>query len=83
MPLPDEPDLTRELDAAEEIVMGRAESVVTEWGVRRADGIDIHCASEYLARLNAAGKNGVRTRMASRTTSLAGNAPKTVLPLQR
>lgn len=32
--MPDEPDLTAELDAAEVIVMGRAETVVTEWGVR-------------------------------------------------
>lgn len=29
------PDLTAELDAAEAIVMGGTESVVTEWGVRR------------------------------------------------
>lgn len=29
-----EPDLIAELDAAEEIVMGRAETVVTEWGSR-------------------------------------------------
>ena len=32
--LSEEPDLTRELDAAEAIVTGRAEAVVTEWGVR-------------------------------------------------
>jgi hypothetical protein len=32
--LSDEPDLTAELDAAEEIVMGRAESVVAEWASR-------------------------------------------------
>ena len=32
-----EPDLTSELDAAEDIVMGRAETVVTEWGVRYDD----------------------------------------------
>ena len=35
--LSEEPDLTRELDAAEEIVMGRVETVRTEWGVRRPD----------------------------------------------
>ena len=29
-----DPDLTAELDAAEDIVMGRAETVETEWGVR-------------------------------------------------
>ena len=30
-----EPDLAAELDAAEDIVMGRAETVVTEWGISR------------------------------------------------
>jgi hypothetical protein len=37
-----EPDLTAELDAAEEIVMGRAEAVVTEWGVDCTDGRGEH-----------------------------------------
>ncbi len=32
-----EPDLTAELDEAEEIVTGRAEAIVTEWGVRYDD----------------------------------------------
>jgi hypothetical protein len=32
--MPPEPDLTSGLDAAEDIVMGRAETVVTEWGNR-------------------------------------------------
>lgn len=32
-----EPDLTAEMDAAEDIVMGRAETVKTEWGVRYDD----------------------------------------------
>jgi hypothetical protein len=31
---PDEPDLTAELDDAEEIVFGTVAEVVTEWGVR-------------------------------------------------
>jgi hypothetical protein len=31
--MPDDLDLTAELDAAEDIVMGRAETVVTEWGM--------------------------------------------------
>jgi hypothetical protein len=35
--LSEEPDLTRELDEAEEIMSGRAESIVTEWGVRYDD----------------------------------------------
>ena len=35
--MPDIPDLTAELDAAEAIVMGRAEAIVTEWGVRYDD----------------------------------------------
>jgi len=30
-----EPDLFAELDAAEDIMTGRAELIVTEWGVRR------------------------------------------------
>jgi hypothetical protein len=30
-----DPDLTAELDAAEDIVTGRVEKVETEWGVRR------------------------------------------------
>ena len=34
--MPDVPDLTAELDAAEAIVMGGA-TVETEWGVRRPD----------------------------------------------
>jgi len=33
-----EPDLSAELDAAEDIVTGRAEAVVTEWGVRSPSG---------------------------------------------
>lgn len=36
--LADEPDLTAELDAAEDVVTGRVESVVTEWGVRHPTG---------------------------------------------
>ena len=42
-----EPDLTSELDAAEEIVMGRAETVVTEvwWGVRYTAGCGEHVTS--------------------------------------
>jgi hypothetical protein len=34
----DEPDLFTELDAADAIVMGRIEAVVTEWGCRMLDG---------------------------------------------
>lgn len=33
-----EPDLSAELDAAEAIVMGGAEAVVTEWGLRTPSG---------------------------------------------
>jgi hypothetical protein len=45
--LPDIPDLTAELDAAEEIVMGRAESVETEvwWGVRYTASCGEHITS--------------------------------------
>jgi len=38
----DNPDLTAELDAAEAIVIGGAESVVTEWGVDCTDGRGEH-----------------------------------------
>lgn len=56
--MPDIPDLTSELDAAEEIVMGRAETVVTEWGGRNMSG-GIGCYgsgpdNERQARANAA-----------------------------
>ncbi len=34
----DHPDLTAELDVAEDIVTGRVEAVVTEWGVRSPSG---------------------------------------------
>ncbi len=41
--LSEEPDLTAELDAAEEIVTGRAEAIVTEWGMRHDDCLtDVH-----------------------------------------
>ena len=40
-----EPDLTSELDAAEDVVMGRAETVVTEWGVDCTDGRGEHRVS--------------------------------------
>jgi hypothetical protein len=69
--LSDEPDLTRELDEAEEIVMGRAESIVTEWGVRTGsrsilDGQVAFCgfdrAGESRARELAAGDPGALVR---------------------
>ncbi len=37
-PMADHPDLTAELDVAEDIVTGRVEAVVTEWGVRSPSG---------------------------------------------
>jgi hypothetical protein len=52
----DRTDLTAELDAAEDIVTGRAESVATEWGVRwpgRRGGVH-ECDDEDTARLLAA-----------------------------
>jgi hypothetical protein len=55
------PDLTAELDAAEDIVMGRVESVKTEWGVRydqhgngRVDSYGDGPRAEYRARMDAA-----------------------------
>jgi len=43
-PVPEEaPDLFAELDAAEAIVMGRAGTAVTEWGMRHDDCLtDVH-----------------------------------------
>jgi hypothetical protein len=56
--LNDEPDLTAELDEAEAIVTGRAEAIVTEWGVRYGEGrVDVYGSSprsEHLARLDVA-----------------------------
>jgi hypothetical protein len=59
--LSDEPDLMRELDEAEEIVTGRLESVVTEWGVRYQcppglDQVDSWGSDEADARRGAAGR---------------------------
>ena len=40
---PGTPDLTAELDEAEAIVTGRAEAIVTEWGMRHDDCLtDVH-----------------------------------------
>ena len=56
-----EPDLSAELDVAEEIVMGRVESVETQWGVRydaessRVAVYGTQRASEQMARADAAG----------------------------
>lgn len=54
-----EPDLTAELDAVEGIVMGRAESVVTEWGSRNPDGSDVF----WMGKLN---EESARSAVASR-----------------
>ena len=54
-----EPDLTAELDAAEDIVMGRTESVETQWGsLDRATGrvFDCHTAIEEVAASHVAAR---------------------------
>ena len=44
-------DLTAELDAAEAIVMGQAETVVTEWASRDSSGsLFIYGHDEFVAR---------------------------------
>lgn len=57
--MPDVPDLSAELDAAEDIVMGRVSAVETEWGVRWQEGgleqIDAYGSDEAGARRGAAG----------------------------
>jgi hypothetical protein len=73
----DEIDLTAELDAAEAIVMGRIETVKTEWGARRPDlasgvfntGSDED--AEKLARLLAADqeKRGITGALVRRTVT--------------
>ncbi len=61
------PDLTAELDAAEDIVTGRAEAIVTEWGVRYGDEGRVAVfgsspRSERLARMDAAASPDVLVR---------------------
>ena len=62
----DDPDLTAELDAAEDIVTGRVESVEVQWGVRYEDGRTLPYGnsrtSERMARLDAATDPGTVVR---------------------
>ena len=60
-----EPDLTAELDAAEDIVMGRAERVVTEWGVRALSG--------YVTKLGSDEEAAKMARMLADDHAAAGN----------
>ncbi len=47
----DRPDLTAELDAAEDIVTGRAEAIVTEWGSLDSSGrLFAYGHDEFVAR---------------------------------
>jgi hypothetical protein len=58
-----EPDLTAELDAAEDIEMGRVDAVVTEWGVRRpSGGVFSTSDDETMARFIAKGQGTVVRR---------------------
>lgn len=79
--MPDrEPDLTTELDEAEEIVMGRTDTVLTEWGVSGTRSTDLRSglfnagaddSSEKLARLIAADqeKRGFTGTLVRRTVT--------------
>jgi len=67
-----EPDLTAELDAAEEIVMGRAECIVTEWGMRHDDCLtDVHDygRDKDAARISAAQHVRLNGRIVCRTVT--------------
>jgi hypothetical protein len=65
---PMEPDLTAELDAAEDIVTGRAETVATEvwWGVRYTAGSGEHITS--YASDDEARKEIIRSNRLNRDT---------------
>ena len=69
--MPDEPDLTAELDEAEAIVMGRA-TVVTEWGMRH-DGcltdVHDHGSDEKGARQSVADHARLNGRLVRRTVT--------------
>jgi len=60
------PDLTAELDAAEDIVTGRVEAVETEWGVSRRGPSGFSLANygthEELARTDAQAGRGSLVR---------------------
>jgi hypothetical protein len=62
--MPDEPNLTAELDAAEDIVIGRVSAVVTEWGWREPDG------SIFETNLSEAAARAVVARIDSRPVTL-------------
>ncbi len=49
--MPDEPDLTAELDAAEDIVTGRVDKIETEWGVRQGEHVRTYGTDEHRARM--------------------------------
>lgn len=60
--LSDEPDLTAELDAADAIMMGHADKIETQWGVRYSSGrvsvVGASRTAERLARMDAASDHG-------------------------
>lgn len=70
-----EPDLTTELDAAEDIVMGRADKIVTEWGSRDlgSDGrvFEYRNLGEIVARraTESRNRNGVPCMLLRRTVT--------------
>jgi hypothetical protein len=68
----DEPDLFAEFDAAEAIVTGRAEAVVTEWGMRHDDCLtDVHDygRDEGAARQSVADHARLNGRLVRRTVT--------------
>jgi len=70
--LSEEPDLTRELDEAEAIVTGRAETIVTEWGMRHDDCLtDVHDygRDEKAARQSVADHARLNGRLVRRTVT--------------
>lgn len=70
--MPDEIDLTAELDEAEDIMTGHVETVVTEWGMRHDDCLtDVHDygRDEQAARQSVADHARLNGRLVRRTVT--------------
>ncbi len=66
------PDLTAELDAAEAIVTGRAEAIVTEWGSLDSSGrLFVYGHDEFVARSVVASREryGLHDTLVRRTVT--------------
>ena len=57
-----EPDLTAELDAAEAVVTGRAETMVTQWASRDPEGSVFVYGADAVALSEAAARSAVNAR---------------------